>query len=85
MLESFSDFQFLIVSFFSFIELYRKHECLWKIKSKEYSNRQIKEKAYDILVQFVKTVHKSIDKDGIVKKNIFFEDVQVWACAVDGH
>ena len=67
MLESFSDFQFLIVSFFSFIELYRKHECLWKIKSKEYSNRQIKEKAYDILVQFVKTVDKSIDKDGIVK------------------
>ena len=31
-------------SVLKFIELYKSYECLWRIKSKEYSNRIVKDK-----------------------------------------
>ncbi|XP_068102449.1 uncharacterized protein [Hyperolius riggenbachi] len=34
-----------------FLELYRAHPCLWKITSKDYSNRHIKHKAHKELVK----------------------------------
>ena len=51
-----------------FLELYRKQECLWKIKSKEYSNRFLKEKSYQLLLDFVRESDKTADKDSVIKK-----------------
>ena len=51
-----------------FIRHYRRHECLWKIKSRDYSNRLLKEKAYQQMVDFCKTVDSSFDKSEVTKK-----------------
>ena len=51
-----------------FIELYRSEECLWKIKSPSYSNRNLKEQAYQRLLQFVHTFEPTATKDTITKK-----------------
>ncbi|GFO44945.1 hypothetical protein PoB_007145000 [Plakobranchus ocellatus] len=51
-----------------FIELYRSEECLWRLKSKDYSNRFLKEKAYKKLVAFVKTIDSAANKDHVLKK-----------------
>jgi hypothetical protein len=34
-----------------FIEIYKQHECLWKIKSKEHSDRNKKYGAYELLIK----------------------------------
>lgn len=34
-----------------FIELYRQNECIWKIKSKDYLNKNKKHQAYEILAK----------------------------------
>ncbi|XP_072256492.1 uncharacterized protein [Pyxicephalus adspersus] len=44
-----------------FIEAYRSHPCLWKVKSADYSNRHMKLKAYDAMVELSKTVHPDAD------------------------
>lgn len=51
-----------------FIELYRAEESLWKVKSKEYSNRLIRERAYNKLIQFAKSVEPDADKEYVQKK-----------------
>ena len=48
-----------------FIELYRSEECLWKIKSPSYSNRNLKEQAYQRLLQFVHTFEPTARKHNI--------------------
>ena len=50
-----------------FIELYRSEECLWKIKSPSYSNRNLKEQAYQRLLQFVHTFEPTATKHTITK------------------
>ena len=52
----------------SFIELYKSKECLWKIKSKEYRNRFLREAAYDELIAFCKTLGHNANKDFVTKK-----------------
>lgn len=52
-----------------FIRLLRENPCLWKIKSKDYSNRNMKNKAYDELIDFCKTIgFTSADRDFVTKK-----------------
>ncbi|GFS18477.1 sodium/hydrogen exchanger 3 [Elysia marginata] len=51
-----------------FIDLYRSHESLWKIKSKEYSNRLIKERCYEKLIDFVKDFEPQANKELVLKK-----------------
>jgi hypothetical protein len=58
--------QFLI----EFVELYWSLECVWKVKSKEYSDRVKKEQAYDVLVTRVKTVDKDANRDTAAKNKI---------------
>ena len=54
----------------SFIEIYKSSECLWKIKSKDYSNRILKDKAFDQLLIFTRQyVDANADRDFIAKKN----------------
>ncbi|GFN77972.1 hypothetical protein PoB_000447800 [Plakobranchus ocellatus] len=55
-------------SVLGFIEQYRSHECLWKIKSKDYCNRVSREKSYKQLVRFVKAFEPDADKEFVIKK-----------------
>ncbi|CAJ0921200.1 unnamed protein product [Ranitomeya imitator] len=53
------------------IDMYRSLPCLWKIKSADYSNRNMKRAAYEKLVAFHKEHHptESVDET-IVRKKI---------------
>nr|CAH7755426.1 unnamed protein product [Callosobruchus chinensis] len=51
-----------------FIDLYRQNECLWKIKSKDYSDKQKKSAAYDILIGKLKEVEPEANKNMVLKK-----------------
>ena len=55
-------------SILHFIDMYRSLECLWKIKSKEYSNKHLKEKAYEKLVEFRQSFDRTENKDTVTKK-----------------
>lgn len=50
-----------------FIDMYRSNECLWKIKSKEYNNKNLKEKSYAKLIRSVRGFDPKV-KDSVVKK-----------------
>lgn len=39
----------------NFIELYREKPCLWKISSEEYRNKNLKQVAYNELVEYLKS------------------------------
>ncbi|CAI6372741.1 unnamed protein product [Macrosiphum euphorbiae] len=51
-----------------FIELYKQYPCLWKIKSKDYINKNLKREAYDELTKFCKTTIPEANKDFVIKK-----------------
>ena len=51
-----------------FIEIYRSLPALWKVKSKEYSNKFAKDKGYNQLIEFCKTFEKEADKTYVVPK-----------------
>ena len=55
-------------SVLKFIELYKSYECLWRIKSKEYSNRILKDKAYVEMIHFVKEIDSSANHETVTKK-----------------
>ena len=52
-------------SVLKFIELYKSYECLWRIKSKEYSNKILKDKAYVEMVHFVKEIDSSANRETV--------------------
>lgn len=51
-----------------FIDLYRENECLWKIKSKDYSDKHKKNAAYIILIDKLKEVEPEATKEMVIKK-----------------
>lgn len=52
-----------------FIELYRSFLCLWKIKSDDYKNKNLKNRAYHELIEFCKReICPNANKDFIQKK-----------------
>lgn len=51
-----------------FIELYKSFPCLWKVKSKEYSDRNAKSRAYETLVEKMKELDQDADRNSVVKK-----------------
>ncbi|KAG5877923.1 hypothetical protein JTB14_012001 [Gonioctena quinquepunctata] len=51
-----------------FIDIYRKLPCLWKVKSKSYSNRHEKNKAYEKLLLFYKQTDPNATIDSVKKK-----------------
>jgi hypothetical protein len=51
-----------------FIEIYKSFPCLYDIKIKEYSNKQLKNTAYGKLVDKLKEVDASATKNSVVKK-----------------
>lgn len=51
-----------------FLEKYRQFPCLWKIKSKDYTNKNLKNRAYDELLTVCKTINPEANRDFVVKK-----------------
>lgn len=51
-----------------FIEIYRSLPCLWKVKTKEYSNKLSRELAYSKMIDFCRTFDQSADKQFVVQK-----------------
>jgi hypothetical protein len=51
-----------------FIEFYRSHNCLWKIKAKEYTNKNFKNQAYDELTNYCKIYFRKADRGFVTKK-----------------
>ncbi|XP_050303709.1 uncharacterized protein LOC126741360 [Anthonomus grandis grandis] len=51
-----------------FINMYGDFPCLWKIKSKDYHNRQLKNKAYEELVNKLKEVDENASRETVIKK-----------------
>jgi hypothetical protein len=51
-----------------FIELYRRsYPCLWKVKSDEYKNINLKNRAYNKLIEFYKSaVCSNANKDFVI-------------------
>nr|CAH7768737.1 unnamed protein product [Callosobruchus chinensis] len=52
----------------NFISLYRAHHCLWQIKSKEYSNKHMKNAAYQELVEKCKEICPEADTKYVRKQ-----------------
>ncbi len=61
--------------FTEFIELYRSFPCLWKVKDKDYSNRDKKRLAYEALVKKCKEIDPDANKDYVSKKVNSFRTV----------
>jgi hypothetical protein len=61
--------------FTEFIELYRSFPCLWQVKSKDYSNRDKRHKAYATLIDKCKEVDREATKDTVAKKINSFRTV----------
>ena len=51
-----------------FIEIYKENPCLWKIKSKEYSDKVKKNAAYDLLVETLEGMGADTTKELVTKK-----------------
>ena len=51
-----------------FIDLYKSFPCLWRVKSKEYSDRDKKNQAYDALVLKYKEIDQAANRETVTKK-----------------
>lgn len=51
-----------------FMVAYRHNQCLWKIKSKDYLNKDLKFEAYKQLVQICRKEHRTAGREFVVKK-----------------
>ncbi|XP_013099519.1 putative mediator of RNA polymerase II transcription subunit 26 [Stomoxys calcitrans] len=51
-----------------FIEQYQTEECLWQPKHPDYSNNNVRNKAYDKLVEKLKEVEPNPDRNMVVRK-----------------
>lgn len=51
-----------------FIETYKNLPCLWRIKSKEYSDREKKNQAYTILIDKYKEIDAAANRETVIKK-----------------
>lgn len=51
-----------------FIEIYESHPYLWKIKSGDYTNRNLKNAVYDKLVEVCKIINPEANRDYAVTK-----------------
>lgn len=52
----------------TFIHIYKQHPALWRIKSKEYANKNLKLKGYQALIQYCRSVYPSANRDFVTKK-----------------
>lgn len=53
----------------AFINIYKKHTCLWKVKSSDYKNRRMRDEAYKELVAYCKQIgFRNANREFCVKK-----------------
>lgn len=52
----------------NFISLYKENSCLWKVKSKDYSDKQKKNAAYEVLIEKLKEVDPAANKDAVIRR-----------------
>lgn len=52
----------------SLSKIYKNHSCLWKIISKEYSDKLKENAAYKILTEKLHKTYEDANKDDVVKK-----------------
>lgn len=50
------------------IEMYKSFPCLWRVKSKEYMDKQLRAKAFDVLILKFKQVDIHATRDTVLKK-----------------
>ncbi|XP_071053516.1 uncharacterized protein [Onthophagus taurus] len=51
-----------------FIDIYKENECIWKLKSKDYTNKSLKEEAHKKLVEKLTEVDSNAKKEDVIKK-----------------
>lgn len=51
-----------------FLELYKQYPCLWRVKSKEYSDKGKRNEAYDVLVDKLHEKDATATRDTVAKK-----------------
>jgi hypothetical protein len=51
-----------------FLNIYKSFSCLWKSKLKDYSNKHLRNNAYDEMVNFCKPSFSEANREFIVKK-----------------
>lgn len=51
-----------------FIEAYRSHPCLWKMKSPDYNTKRAKNEAYKKLIHLCKSVCPDADQNFVIRK-----------------
>lgn len=51
-----------------FINMYRQFPCLWDVKSKHYSDRNLRNTAIEELVKKCKEINNLANKDYVTKK-----------------
>lgn len=51
-----------------FIEIYRSEPCLWMIQNKDYHDRNLKQAAYDKLIEKLKEIDVLPNRETVVKK-----------------
>lgn len=51
-----------------FIATYKNHPCLWKMKCKDYLNKDLKHEAYQKLEQICRKEHSNVTREFVVKK-----------------
>lgn len=51
-----------------FIAIYKTYSCLWKIKSKEFRNTELRNDAYKKLIEKCKEINKEADKEFVKNK-----------------
>jgi hypothetical protein len=56
-----------------FIKVHHQHPALWKVKSKEYVNENLKNQGYVTLLEICKKFDPSANEDYVCKKNSFSE------------
>jgi len=54
--------------YIEFFQLYQSYPCLWKVKSEEYMDRNLKSKAYEAMVEKLKEVEPKANREMVVKK-----------------
>lgn len=53
-----------------FIALYENFPCIWRVRSKKYSDRDKKRQAYESLVEKFKEIDATANREAVVKKLI---------------
>ena len=51
------------------LTLYRTMPALWKVKTRDYQNRNLRKECYDKLIAYCKNIFPEADKEFVNKKN----------------